>query len=247
MTQDTATFVLGCLLAGGVWPAGGGPVLASELRPVTLTLQAVTLTTDSWQAVTFLVTNAGSRPVDVVSCGCSGIPTNVNLPLGCFGHCTVPPRTNCTMSFKCRNYRSGPHWWRYAVFTPATTIRKAEVAAERLQARVSGKAHYTEFWLSDAWSPAYEITSPIVAELPKLPPLPDEWPRPHFWRPAPEPSAARPPEAEQPAPWSPGFDWLTDANSGGASSLAQPDGPANGSQPMLPETNQTSAAAGSRR
>jgi hypothetical protein len=60
MTRDAATYGLECFLAGGVWASGGRPILASELRPVALTLQAVTLTTDSWQAVTFLDRHSGS-------------------------------------------------------------------------------------------------------------------------------------------------------------------------------------------
>ena len=63
----------------------------SEVRPVSITLQSVTLSNESWGTLVFSVTNSGRTPVTVASCGCSGIPTNVPAPLGAFGICKVPP------------------------------------------------------------------------------------------------------------------------------------------------------------
>jgi hypothetical protein len=180
MNVKTPPRVLGWFLAAGVSAALAGPTLASdEVRPVSMTLQGVTVT-DGWQVVTFVLTNAGTIPVQLASCAWSALPTNVTMPLGLCGHCTVPPQTNGTMTFRMKNYSPGPHWWRYAVFTPASTILKTEVAAARLGKRVSGKSHDNRFWLSDLWSPAYEVTSPIVQQLPRIPPPPDNWVKPAF-------------------------------------------------------------------
>jgi hypothetical protein len=163
MTHKSAIPVVAYFLAAALWAGVGSPSRASQVPAVTMTLRAVTLTNDSMTAV-FLVTNAGSRPVLLRSCGYC----DVSLPLGVGGgRCKVPPGANCTMSVTWRPYQPGPYWWRFAVFEQSTGVQKAAVAAGRLEANVLGKAHYTNLWMSDLWSPAYEITSPTVAKLPQ--------------------------------------------------------------------------------
>jgi hypothetical protein len=244
MTRKSAISIVACFLAAALSVGVGSTAQASQEPAVTMTLQAVALTndfwhTDYWHTAVFLVTNAGTRPALLESSGCSFVPTNFGLPLGLFGRCEVPPGANCTMRVTWRPYVPGPYWFRFAVFEPPSVFRRAKVTALGLGANLSGKAHLTSRWVSDLWStnawfPAYEITSPTVPRLPE-PPFPLN-------------SSLKAAEAEEPAPWSLGFEWFTDAvNSKEASLSAQQDGAANGSQPIRSETNRASSAAGSRR
>jgi hypothetical protein len=237
MSRKSAIPIVACFVAAAFWAGMGRPAHASEVRPVTMTLQAVSVTNDWWYTAVFLVTNAGTRPAQLTSCGCSFSP-NIDLPLGLFGHCDVPPRTNCTMRVTWQRAPPGPTHgpisWRFAVFEQSSTLQKTKIAARRLEANVLGKAHYTNLWMSDLWSPAYEITSPIVLKLPELP--------------SPVHNSLTATDAEQPLRRPLPFFRLNNAgNNREESSSAQLGGSADGSQPVRSETNRTSSAAGSRR
>ena len=163
MMPNAAVFIIGCLAVLSLHP--GCAAEASD-PPVRMTLASVTLTNDSSYSIVFVVTNGGDQPVALQSCGASFWPTNTPMPLGMFGQCEVPPGTNCTMTVSFGPYIPGPYWWRYAVFKPSSAAQKVELAASRLKANVLGKGNYNPVWVSDLWSPGYEITSPTVPQLP---------------------------------------------------------------------------------
>ena len=221
MTRKFAISMVAWFFAAAVSARVDSTAQASQEPAVTMTLQAVTLTNDFWHtdychAAVFLVTNAGTSPALLEASGCSsGSSFLLNCPssLGLYGPCqVVPPGTNCTMRVTWRPYRPGPYWFRFAVFEPPSAFAKAKVTALGLGANLSGKAHLTSRWVSDLWStnawfPAYDITSPAVPRLPD-PPLP------LF-------ISHKAADAEEPASWSLGFEWFTDAvNSKEASSAA---------------------------
>jgi hypothetical protein len=110
----------------------------------------------------FVVTNAGAKPVYVVSCGCSLDPTYVPpRALGVFGRCTVLPGSNSTLSATWGMPNPRPVLFRYAVFEEASTVAKAVVAAGRLSSELMGATN-TNLWEPNLKSAAYEIISPTV-------------------------------------------------------------------------------------
>jgi hypothetical protein len=177
MTGTPMQFVASLFAALSVGVASSAH--ASEQRPVRMALQSVTLTnspwhTGYWHVVVFVVTNGGSKPVAVTSCGASFVRTNLPMPLGLFGRCAVPPLTSSTMRIVCKpSSNLGPQWFRYAVFEQPDVLWKAGMTARSLEASALGKGSLTRGWLSSLWSTnnwvaAYEITSPSFT-LPDLP------------------------------------------------------------------------------
>lgn len=175
---------------GAAFRSAGQP---AEKPAVAMTLQSVTLTnspwqTGSWQAVVFVVTNGGAKPVHLSSCGASFIPTNIVMGLGLFGSCDVPPLTNSTLTVLWKPSHPGTQWFRYAVFERPGVFWKATTTARALEDAALAKRHVPNGWLSTVWStngwvPAYEIASPPFAALPE-PPVPasdmgpETWPEP---------------------------------------------------------------------
>jgi hypothetical protein len=233
MKRKSAIWCVAYLLTAALSVGVGGTAQAAKEQAVTMTLQSVALTnfpwsTGYWHTAVFVVTNAGTRPADLSSCGCSAVPTNIPMPLGLFGGCKVPPGTNCAMRVNWKPSAPDSFWVRFAVFEPSSNVEKGTLAARRLRATLTGKANYNKLWESGLWSAAYEITSPIVPWLP-------------------EPSPSQDSRADNPDFWSLDTDWSTEVfRSRHPSFSGQPYGAANGSQPFSSETNRTSRAAGSR-
>ena len=211
----------------------------AEQRPVRMMLQSVTLTnspwhTGWWQAVVFAVTNGGTKPVHLSSCGASFFPTNISMPLGQFGSCDVPPFTNATLAFLWQPARSGmQQWFRYAVFEQPGVVWKTTTTARAIASGYLGKRRSPSGWLSGVWSTngwvaTYEITSPPFAALPE----------PTF------PPGEVGPSAASPA----GLDLIGDWRMTSDEPFwPQPVGAASGSQLVRAETNEPSAADGSGR
>jgi len=166
----------GLIVASAVLARLDSPAWASQTLPVGINLESVTVSS-CWYTIVFSVTNAGTKPVRLTSCGCSMLPTNLPLPLGIFGHCDVGPCTNAIMSHVFRPGKSGLWSWRFTVFEEASTIEKSKLAVARLKANVPGSSHYSKVWFSSLTSARYEITTPGVlvgaecsADVSKRPP-----------------------------------------------------------------------------
>jgi hypothetical protein len=168
MKRKWSVGIVACVLTAVVWALVGRSRL-DPTPPVTLTLQTVSLTSDSKPVALFAVTNAGSKPVsvsfDTKDYQEKGQWRSLRLPVaGVFGFCSVGPRTNCTVQVSGPS-RPGPWRVHATVFEPSSTSEKVRFAARRLWMRVSGKADFKKFWFANTRSPAYEITSPEVPEL----------------------------------------------------------------------------------
>ena len=73
------------------------------------------------------------------------------------------------MSFSWWPNSPAPYWFRYAVIEPASILKKAEVAASRIKANIASRANFKDFWISEVWVQAYEVTSPVITKLPEPP------------------------------------------------------------------------------
>ena len=164
--------LLATLSAGVAIVANG-----AEQRPVSMTLQSVSLTngpwqTDHWHFAVFVVTNGGPKAVHLNCCAASFIPTNIPMPLGVFGSCAVPAFTNSILSVQWKPSHPGTQWFRYAVFEQPYVIWKATTTARAAEDAALGKGRPPNGWLSSVWSTngwraAYEITSPPFEALPE--------------------------------------------------------------------------------
>ncbi len=243
------------LLGEGV----AGAAHEAEQRPVRMTLQSVNLTkgpwqTDYWQAVVFVVTNSGAKPVLLKSCGLS---TNLPGPLGLFGTCAVPPFTNSTLTVLWKPGKVGTQCFRYAVFEHPDVLWKTATSARALRDEALGRQQLrsgwlTNLWSTDGWLGAYEITSPPFNIFPEPLSPPDEvrlpaWVRStNGWIRAEEIEPLFP-AGEASSEWPGGLDWISDVMTPGEPVSPQGTRAANGSGPIPAETNRTSSAAGFRR
>ena len=244
------------ILGAGVASAAQG----EASRPVRMTLESVNPTNSPWQtdfgaprqAVVFLVTNGGAKPVLLMSCGASSVPTNGLGSPGVLSICWVPPFTNSTLAVLWKPGKAGAQRLRYAVYEPPDVLWKAATTARALVNGALSGGLFTNIWAStNRWIEAYQITSPPFTGLsePLLPPgngrLPGwVWPTNGWIRPAEiDPSL---PAGEASPAWR-ALDPISDEGPSNEPAGPQPVRAASGSQPLGADTNRTPSTAGSRR
>jgi hypothetical protein len=169
-----------CAAAGAFLAAVGGigPVASHKPAPPAVTLDLLeTRLTNGWPVAVFRVANAGHRPAELSFDGFDrklGSEWHSDFPsypqglpvLGIFGLCWVGSESNCLVTIQAP---SGPGGWRAqaGVALPLTTPQKAEFAALRLWAWLTGRSRAASFWPSQGYLNAYRVLSPEVPGVPQ--------------------------------------------------------------------------------
>ena len=166
MNRKRAIRILACffvaLLGIGVialWPA-------PSVHPVTIGVKSASLTHDLQPMADFVFTNAGAKPVKLSIFLRADRETNGGAGLCVRDSFSLPAGTNRTLRLRGPSH-SGP--WRIQawVFESASPLVKAKFALRRLGKFLCGKGAFGSIGSWNMVPAAYEISSPVVSEIPR--------------------------------------------------------------------------------